>query len=138
MICVRTISMLVLASLILSFAGCGTKYQPVTGEIVFPDGTPVMGLTGGQIIFQRVGNPAEKSASAAIDENGKFTLGTDDLADGAMEGEYEILITVPAPTGDEQPVPIIDPKYSKAGGMTEKFTVKKGKNHFKVTVEKAP
>ena len=133
-------SVLILA---LALTGCGTKYQPVTGEIVFPDGKPVTGLRGGQIVFQKAGSAGEaataatNSASGPIDENGKFTLGTDQVADGAPEGEYQVIITPPQPTGDEIMPKVIDPKYTKVGGSTKTYTVKKGDNHFKIEVEPA-
>jgi hypothetical protein len=138
MLSARSIVGLTLVGLALLLTGCGTKYQSATGEIVYPDGSPVTGLTGGTIVFQQAGNPAGKTASSAIDSNGRFRLSTDTLGDGAEPGDYQVIITPPAPPGDEQLPPVIDPKYSQAGGHTETFTVKKGSNHFKVIVEKAP
>jgi hypothetical protein len=118
--------------------GCGdAKYQPVTGEIVFPDDTPVTGLDGGRISFQQVNNPSAETPAGAIDANGKFTLGTATPTDGAPEGDYQAVITPPQPTGDEQLPKVIDDKHKNVGGNPEVFKVKKGKNHFKVKVEKA-
>jgi hypothetical protein len=132
------IACLAVASLVLT--GCGSKYHQVTGEIVFPDGSPVKGLAGGTIVFQRTGTTqdptaANNSASGPIDGNGKFTLGTDKVADGAPTGDYTITISPPQPTGDEQIPKVIDPKYHRAGGHKETFTVKPGPNNFKVTVD---
>ena len=143
MIFFRHFACLLIASLAIGgLTGCGSKYHPVTGEIVFPDGTPVTGLARGQIVFQKVGNggdatTASSSPSGPIDENGKFTLGTDQVADGAPIGDYNVTISPPQPTGDEQIPTVIDPKYHKPGGHAETFSVKPGTNHFKVTVEPA-
>ena len=118
--------------------GCGSsKYQPVTGEIVFTDETPVTGLQGGRIVFQKVGDPEGPTPSSSIDMNGKFTLGSETLTDGAPEGDYQAVITPPQPTGDEQLPKIIHDKHKSIAGNPEVFTVKKGKNHFKVKVERA-
>ena len=121
--------------------GCGSKYQPVTGEIVFMDGTPVKALSGGDIVFQKVGAGAEGAASegtnpsSSIDADGKFALVTVQPKDGALEGEYHAIITPPQPTGDEQIPKVIADKYTKFDGTGKTYTVKKGTNHFKVEVE---
>ncbi len=118
--------------------GCGdTKYQPVTGEIVFTDDTPVTGLDGGRISFQQVNNPSAETPAGAIDAGGKFTLGTATPTDGAPEGDYQVVITPPQPTGDEQLPKVIDKKHTNVAGNPEVFKVIKGKNHFKVKVERA-
>ena len=115
--------------------GCGSRYHPVTGEIIFPDGSAVQGLAGGQIIFQKTGG--SQSASGAIDANGKFSLSTEALGDGVAEGDYQLIITPPQSSGDIPLPQVIDPKYTRPGGSTETFTVKVGTNHFKVKVEPA-
>jgi hypothetical protein len=136
----RRILLFIVSTSLLFLAGCGSgKYQPVTGEIIFPDGSPVKGLEGGQIAFQKIGSQEEaKTAAGAIDANGKFALGTEQLADGAETGDYSVVITPPQSTGDVPLPKVIDDKYTKVGGVTEKFTVQKGKNHFQVKVEPAP
>lgn len=138
----RTLSRCCYALLLALLVGCGGgKYQPVSGEIVFPDGTAVQGLTGGQVVFQKVaGAGAEvttesNSASGSIDENGKFQLGTEQVGDGAVVGEYQAVITPPQPSGDEILPKIIDDKFTKFGGFKENYTVKPGSNHFKLEVE---
>ncbi len=65
MILFRHFSCLLIACLTLaSLTGCGSKYHRVTGEIVFPDGSPVKGLARGQIVFQKVGNGAMRQRRA--------------------------------------------------------------------------
>lgn len=122
--------------------GCGSKYQPATGEIVYPDGSPVTGLARGSITFQKVGSHMEgataaegTSPSGAIDAAGKFTLGTSTPDDGAMEGDYTAAILPPQPSGDEQLPKVIAEKYTRHDPAGKTYTVKKGKNHFKVEVE---
>jgi len=126
---------LVLAASVLTGCG-GGKYQPVTGEIVFEDDTPVAGLQGGRISFQQANAPEAPTPNGAIDATGKFTLGTETLTDGAPEGVYQAVITPPQPTGDEQLPKVIDDKHKTLAGNPETYTVKPGKNHFKVKVER--
>lgn len=130
------------AILISIFAGCGGgKYQPVTGEIVFPDGSPVKGLRGGQVVFQKVAvagadvTAESNSSSGSIGENGEFKLGTEQVGDGAPLGEYQAVITPPQPSGDEILPKIIAEKYTNFGGFPKTYTVKPGSNHFKLEVE---
>lgn len=136
----RTLIILALVPLFQLSSGCSTaKYQPVTGQIVFADGTPVQGLEGGRLnALPAAGGPDAKTPSGPIDGAGKFTLGTDGLADGAPEGEYQLSITVLESTGDEMLPEVIHPKYKQPGGFPKTFTVQKGSNHWKVEVERAP
>ncbi|QDU27255.1 hypothetical protein ETAA8_23420 [Anatilimnocola aggregata] len=128
---------------LLAFAlGCGasSKFEPVTGELVFPDGTPVSGLEGGQVTFRQQSIGKEEvpvSASGSIDAQGKFSLATEQLNDGAPIGTYDILIKVPEPSGDVPLPPVIHAKYGKfeTAGISQE--VKEGTNHFKITVEPA-
>lgn len=139
----RPIPLFAVAALIAALAGCGSsKYQPVTGEIVFLDGTAVQGLSGGQVVFQKVSGTATEvtaesnSASGSIAENGHFRLGTEQVGDGAPVGEYQAVITPPQPSGDEMLPKIIAEKYTQFGGFSQTFTVKPGTNHFKLEVER--
>ena len=137
----RPVILLTLAVFCSLLVGCGTKYQPVTGEIVYTDGTPVKGLAGGTVAFQKVGSHMEGAQSEGtnpngpIDADGKFTLGTMTTTDGAMEGDYTATIAPPLPSGDEQIPKVIADKYTKFDPSGKTYTVKKGKNHFKIEVE---
>ncbi len=127
---------------VLSLTGCGSKHQSASGQIVFGDGTPVKGLAGGTIAFQKAVGEGELSAttpspSGLIDANGKFTLGTDAVADGAPVGDYRAVISPPTPSGDEQIPKVIDAKHTRFNGNSPVYTVKKGANDFKVIVDPA-
>ena len=129
----------VAAAIVSLASGCGgATYQPVTGQLVFTDGAPVQGLQGGRVTAQLANGATDaKIPSGPIDADGKFTLGTDGLGDGAPEGEYQLLITLPESTGDVPLPRVIDPKYTRPGGFTKTFPVKTGKNEWKVEVERA-
>jgi hypothetical protein len=135
----RLIGLSFVAGLALVLAGCGGgKYQPVSGQVVTPDGSPVTGLDGGTIVFETTNEAGEPlSASGAIDAEGKFTLGTETVNDGAAAGKHKVLITPPAATGDVPPPPVIDPKYQSFETSGLEIEVKEGSNDLKVPVEPA-
>ena len=130
-----------LALLVLPLAiGCGTtKYQPVTGRVVFPDGSPVTALEGRQVIFES-STPASEGmntlqATGTIDASGRFKLGTEQLGDGAPAGTYRAMISDAVSSGDIPPPPVIDRKYSKFDTSGLQYEVKPGKNDFQITVD---
>jgi hypothetical protein len=128
-------------ALLLALAGCGSgKYVPVSGQLMFSDGTPATGLEGRQVVFEPVGSGEipEGQSTGAIDAQGKFTMGTEALGDGVPAGMHRVLISEATATGDVPPPPIIDPKYNrfetsglqyevKAGGPPPEFKLDKAK-----------
>src|SRR5262245_51662606 len=68
----------------------GSNLIPVNGKVVHKDGTPV---TAGMVIFEPVSQKV--SARGEIHADGTFHLGTNSDNDGAMEGEYKVLIAPP-------------------------------------------
>lgn len=86
----------------LSASGCGLglfqgRFEPVAG-VVQLDGKP---LTSGTIMFVPVGashkSTTTRVATALITPNGKFRLTTELPGDGAVQGEYNvILMPIPA------------------------------------------
>lgn len=123
----------------LSLTGCGGgQFQPVSGQVVYSDGAPVTGLEGGTVVFQTTGADGQAiSASGAIDAQGKFTLGTNTVNDGAAVGTYQVLITPPPATGDVPPPPVINRKHEAFETSGIEVEVKQGKNDVKITVEPA-
>jgi len=120
--------------------GCGgSKYSPVSGQIVFPDGAPVTGLEGGAVVFEGTGPDGKPiSASGPIDAQGKFTLGTESVSDGAVPGKHKVLITPPPSTGDIPLPAVIDPKYGSFDSSGLEIEVAAGKNaDVKLTVDPA-
>jgi hypothetical protein len=122
-----------------SLTGCGSgKYVPVSGELVYPDGAPVTGLDGGQVIFREVegpNGPGPNSAAGAIDAQGKFVMSTEQLGDGAAPTNYVVSIVPPAPTGDVPLPRAIHPKYEKfeTSGLTQEVKPRMAK--LKLTLE---
>ncbi len=115
-------------------SGCGSQaFFPVSGRITHKDGTLV---TAGLVIFEPVSQKI--SARGEIQADGSFQLGTHTNNDGAMEGEYKVLIA-PPPLPEEgkrlrSPIP---EKYQNPESTPLKFTVTRDrvKNKFDIVVE---
>jgi hypothetical protein len=123
---------------LLAVAGCGSsKYQPVTGQIVFADGTPAAGLEGGQIVFELAAASGNvPTATGSIDAEGRFQLGTVKPGDGATAGLNKVLISPPEATGDVPLPPVIHGKYKQFATSGLEYNVQPGPNEFKITVDR--
>jgi hypothetical protein len=123
-------------ALLIFFAvgGCGSQtYFPVSGSVTYKDGTPV---TAGLVIFEPVSQKI--SARGEIKADGTFQLGTHGDDDGAMEGEYKVLVAPPPlPEEGRRRRPTVHPKYQNLDSTPLKFTVTRDreKNKFRIEVE---
>lgn len=124
----------IVSLVLLAASGCGSQtFFPVSGKVLHKDGKPV---TAGLVIFEPVSQKI--SARGEIQPNGSFQLGTHTNNDGAMEGEYKVLIA-PPPLPEEgkrlrSPIPA---KYQSLESTPLKFTVTRdgSKNRFDIQVE---
>lgn len=123
--------LLLLAALAIVSGGCGEKkYVPVSGKLMFEDGSPATGLSGRQVIMEKIPvndepNPTQQS-SGSIDDQGRFTMGTEALADGVPAGMQRVMITEPVASGDDIPPAVIDKKYTKFETSGLQYEVKSG------------
>lgn len=69
--------------------GCGERLYPVKGMVTF-EGKPLPG--GGSISFVPKDGEKIRSAGGEIKEDGTFVLTTEKPGDGAMAGEYRVVI----------------------------------------------
>ena len=141
----------------ISVAGCSKESSvpgtlPTTG-IVRQKGAPVADAT---VTFSPAGQSSGKAASGKTDASGKFTLTTLKAGDGALPGDYEVIVSKMETSGkamtDEEareyynkfqkppPAPqsksALPEKYSTAATSGLKATVKKGdKNEFTFDVD---
>lgn len=123
--------------------GCSNEPQkyPVHGVVRFPDGKL---LQSGSIEFEG-GNEDERIvARGQIKEDGSFTLGTDTLDDGVVEGVYRAVVISDSAigTGVERPG-LIEParlhrKYRRFDRSGLEFTVEPKTNEILIEVEYAP
>ena len=139
--------MAIVASFALSFSGCGgnsnrPKTAKVTGKVTY-DGKPV---ETGSLLFVPVGGGT--SAQGNISEDGTYTLGTFTETDGAILGDFKVMITAwtqpkggsglpeDAIRGDAAPISLIPEIYGnlEKSGLTA--TVKDEKNTINFDLEK--
>jgi hypothetical protein len=124
--------------ILIGAAGCGRKYYPVSGEVVFKDGTP---LPGGWVFFQSEDPAVKTSSQAEIQPDGKFQLMTEAKGDGAPEGRYRVAVKPPLAAkreGKNLPPPLIDPRYENADTSNLEFTITRdpARNVFRIEVDR--
>jgi hypothetical protein len=122
--------------ILLLLAGCqSSRTQPVTGRVVFKDGTP---LTGGWVMLESVDRAKTQGARAEIQKDGTFQLGTYGSSDGAIEGTHRVLILPPPPPVGASPAKaaVIHPRFRSFSTSNLECTVGKAQNHFVFEVEK--
>ena len=125
------------------FAGCGgsePKPIPAKGIVKFDDGTIPQGEVA-VIRFEPVasvateGSPQAGVASANLQPDGRFVLGTLDKDDGAYAGDYKVVIVLRKSYlegGD-----VVHPKFAKAATTPLSATVSASQtNDFELVVQK--
>jgi hypothetical protein len=114
------------------FSGCGSETLfPVSGKVTYKDGKPV---TAGLVIFEPVGQKI--SARGEIQDDGSFQLGTHRDNDGALEGDYKVLIAPPPlPEEGRRRRSPIHPKYRNLESTPLRFTVTRDRDKNKVHIE---
>jgi hypothetical protein len=80
------------AALLLAAAGCGDPHTPVSvSGVVTLEGKPVEGAT--VAFYAAAGGPEGRPALGRTDADGAFRLNTLGDADGALPGEYKVVIS---------------------------------------------
>lgn len=121
-------------------AGCGSGIYPVEGQVVWKDGKPAKELQNGQVIFDLPDK--QTSARGTIQADGSFTLTTKKPNDGALPGEYKVLIVevgrkaLGGPDGSAIAPGAMDTRYSDPSTSDLKATVKAGQNKITLTVDR--
>ena len=122
-------------------AGCGSDQLPTvpaSGQVFIAGGDPVR---VGTIEFESVEHGI--TASARIQQDGSFTLGTYDAADGAVAGEHRVIILqmvindgrVDHTLDHGKPV---DPRYANYGTSDLMATIsQEGDTSLRIEVEAA-
>jgi hypothetical protein len=122
---------LVFSWFIVLTAGCGSGNQfPVSGKVVHKDGTPI---TAGMVVFEPLNQKI--SARGEIKSDGTFQIGTHGNNDGAMEGEYKVVIAPPPlPEEGKRFRAPISQKYQSLETTPLKFTVTKDARKNKLNI----
>jgi hypothetical protein len=125
---------IVVISLLLALVpGCGGR-AAVGGRVTYEDGTPV---EEGTVIGEATVDGKAVGVQGNIARDGSYSWGGDRPGDGALPGNYRVLV-MPRALGDselaEGKVPAVDRKFSRyeTSGIT--FDVKPGKNTLNITV----
>jgi hypothetical protein len=123
-------------------SGCGSGLHPVEGKVVWKDGSPAKELENGYVVFDLP--EKQTSARGTIQGDGTFRLTTNKPNDGALAGDYKVLVVEIGrkPLGGPDATAIapgaMDTKFSdpRTSGLTA--SVKPGTNQITLTVERAP
>ena len=137
----RSISLL---GLVLLLCGCGKGDGPfpVEGKVVWEDGTPATELANAIVIFDLP--EKQTSARGNIQADGTFKLTTHKPNDGALAGDYKVLIIEVGRKSGGGPDPsdiapgVMDSMYSDPTNTDLLATVKPGINQVTLTVKRAP
>jgi hypothetical protein len=121
----------VVAFLVFALGGCGGGgLHPVQGKLVYEDGQPVTELAGYSVTFtsEKLG----KSAVGDIAEDGSFRLTTERPNDGALPGEYQVIVSQPHPNPErnQNRGPFVDLAYEDPLLSDLKATVEPKNNDF--------
>jgi len=142
----RRILMLVLAAAVFGCGGSGPKTVPAKGTVKFADGTVPVGDVA-LIRFDPVGgiplnqNPNQEgaqerhAASGTIQADGAFTLTTFETGDGALPGDYKVVLTV-FKNRDTRERLLADKYYSAETTPLTASVTSSGPNEFSFTLDK--
>ena len=124
--------MIVLILGLLCLAGCSNKIQ-LGGTVTFEeDGAP---LTIGSVMFAT----STFEAKGIIGTDGKYTMGSIDLADGLPKGSYKVYITgAVEEVASGQVRSLIDPNYSSFAATPLTCEIPAPNNTFDIKVPKNP
>jgi hypothetical protein len=123
------------AGMLSTLLGCGERTYRVSGKVHFPDGTP---LRQGRVVVDI--SPA-LGAWGPINDDGTFVLGMKSVEDGLPAGSYKAYILnaettlPPGFTGNFQPKPLINAKYTSAATSGLTFEVP-AQSEWDIKVEK--
>lgn len=121
-------------------AGCSDgipKRYPASGVVQFPDGTPVMTGT------IEISSGTRWTASGEIDREGKFVLTTAKPGDGAIPGDYrvvirQVILTHRLPAAQHDHGDLVHARYRDYASTTLNFTMPaEPKNDLAFVVDKA-
>ncbi len=121
---------------LVAASGCGSNRSVVIGMVSYDDGTPV---DSGTVIAEATVGGKLVAVQAAIQKDGSFAWGGDREGDGALPGNYKVLL-MPLTVSDYQAsqgmTANMDGKYGKYESSGLSFEVKPGRNVFNITIER--
>jgi hypothetical protein len=125
----------------LAAAGCGgSGIYPVDGKVTWKDGSPAKELEGALVVFDLP--EKQTTARGSVRSDGSFKLTTKTDGDGALAGDYKVLIIERRLAGGTPDDPgamapgHMDVRYSDPRTTDLTATVKPGSNPVTLTVER--
>lgn len=118
--------------LIIALCGCGRQKHPVTGVVVYEDGTPYAG--GGIVAMEAEIDGKRAMARGGIGTDGRFLLASERPEDGACEATYRVRVLPPVVVDGGGGAAAIPRKFQafETSGLT--FDVRAGTNDFTITL----
>jgi hypothetical protein len=120
--------------LLTAATGCGSGRYPVTGRVTYEDGSPV---PAGIVIAEATVEGETVGVQANIESDGSFSWGADSPGDGALPGNYRVMV-MPVTLSDsergEGKQPAVHSKYGSYESSGFTFEVKPEKNVLNLTV----
>jgi hypothetical protein len=126
---------------VCALTGCSARGYPVTGTVVFKDGTP---LEGGRVFFEST--KGSEGGSAAIEADGTFEIGRAPNEPGLHAGKYTVFVTPPSAemvvdpkTGSHSEVKsaiAIAPKYLTGATSEIEVEINPGDNELEIKIDK--
>jgi hypothetical protein len=121
-------------------SGCGgSGPYPVEGNVVWKDGSPAKELEGSQVVFDLP--EKQTTARGVIGPDGSFRLTTNKPNDGALAGEYKVLVLetrkqIGGPDSSNIAPGVLDSRFYDPRTSDLHATVKPGLNKIMLTVER--
>lgn len=129
-------SVLSILALTTACLGCSSGRYPVTGTVLYEDGSP---CEGGTVIAEATVDGKVVSAQSNIEKDGSFSLGGASAGDGAFPGNYKAVV-MPVALGDAElsagKLPSVEGKYTRFESSGIQFEVKKEPNKVDIKVSK--
>ena len=140
------LTQLTLLTLVFCCAGCGSKHTPtypLSGKVVFEDGTPLG--SGGIVLFESMAteNNLKLNARGMIQPDDTFEMTTFEDGDGAVAGKHRVLVRAKRDQREYiesgiAPRPVIDERFERYETSGLEFTVEQGNNEYKIVVRRPP
>jgi hypothetical protein len=123
--------LLVLAGLTASACNSSSlKLYPVTGKVLYKD----QPADGAQVVFQPTGGatPEKPMAYGTVGADGSFNLRTEPHGEGAVPGDYDVLVTWLSvnPKDEEARITKLPAKWADPAKPLLKATVKESNNEL--------
>jgi hypothetical protein len=131
----RRVVLAAAAAIAMQGLGCRRPTYPVTGIVVYEDGTPYAG--GGIVAMETDIDGKRVMARGAIGTDGRFLLASTTPGDGAFAGRYRVRV-LPVVSIDGPATTGIASQFQSFETSGLSFDVGTGPNEFTITIGPKP